>query len=241
MPSNIRRIVIGGRPFDVPIDSSGGLPAYRLFRTQGGVRPQAARPAPRRRGFGALGGSTERQNEIPMPDGSEGSGVWPYEETPPTWNTGGMADTLPGSPALIGGVPSLSPQTQPGYLPTSVPYGITDPQSQVKWRNPTTASLVPILASTPSNVPVLQLNYQRNLLIIQNNSTATSPDTTPTFFLNFNTPVPGPGLGLGLIAGVGIVFDIICPRDAVYVTQVGGAGASLVVAGAVIQGTFAPG
>lgn len=235
MPSNIRRIQIGGRPFDVPISPGGGTPAYRLFRTQGGVRP-----APRRRGLGALGGGTERQNQIPMPDGSEGSPVWPYDESGQPWGTGGIADTLPGSPLPIGSVPPLSPQTQPGYLPTSVPYGLTDPQANVKWRNPTTASLVPILASTPGNLPVLSLNYQRNLLIVQNNSTATAPDTTPTFFINFNTPVPAAGFGLALTAGVGIVFDIICPRDSVFVLQAGGGGGTLVVAGVVIQGTFAP-
>jgi hypothetical protein len=229
-----RRIQIGGRPFDIPVGPpGGGMQPYRLFRVPGGV-------VPARRGLGALGGSTERQNQIPMPDGTEGSPVWPYNEQGTPWGVGGASDTLPPMPADIGSIPPLVPQTQPGFLPTTVPYGRTDPQAKVAWRNPTTAAIVPILAGTAANQPVLSLNYQRNLLIVQNNSTATAPDTTPIFFIGFNTPVPAPGFGLALAAGIGIVFDIITPRDSVYILQAGGGGATLIVAGVVVQGTFAP-
>ena len=84
------------------------------------------------------------------------------------------------------------------------------------------------------------MNFQRNMLVIQNNSTATAPDTTPVFYIGFNAPVSSAGFGLALAAGIGITFDIICPRDSIFVLQAGGGGASLVVAGVVVQGTYAP-
>jgi len=215
---------------------------FRLFRVRGGVRPQGAPVVRLRRrvNLGALGGSTERQNQIPMPDGSDGSAVWPYAEQSPWWNVG--PGGFPTLPPLIGATPAgvLSPGGQGGYAPTPAPYAPSDPNSPVPWTNPCTASIVPILASTPANVPVLSLNYQRNLLVLQNNSTATSPDTTPIFYINFNAQVASAGLGIALAAGIGIVFDIICPRDSVYVLQVGGGGATLVVAGVAMQGTYAP-
>lgn len=221
----MRRIQIGGRPFDVPVGGNAGFPAARLFRTPGGVRPAR------------LGGGDHRAPDFPTPAGTPGNDVWPYDETGQPWGFVGPSGF---APPTIGEPPSLSPQTQPGFLPNTTPYGQSDPQANVRWTNPTSCSQTPILASTPSNQPVLSLNYQRNLLVIQNNSTATAPDTTPVFYIGFNTPAPAAGLGVALAAGIGIVFDIICPRDSVYVLQVGGGGATLVVAGVVVQGTYAP-
>jgi hypothetical protein len=97
------------------------------------------------------------------------------------------------------------------------------------------------LATTPQQTPVLSLNMQRNALIIQNNSTATAPDTAPTFYIGFNAQ-PQIGLNLAVAPGVGILLDIICPRDSVYVTIgpfVNGGG-TVVVQGAIVQGTYAP-
>jgi hypothetical protein len=218
----MRRIPIppGGWP--------GGIPGGRLFRTPGGVVPA------RRPGLGALGGGSHRAPDFP---GDPENPVWPYGEQE-TWGPGG----LPSVPPIVG-IPPVAPGSSsiPGFLPDLTPYAKSDPAATGwKWTNPTTASSVPILASTPSNTPVLSLNYQRNLLVIQNNSTATSPDTTPVFYIGFNAPVPSAGFGLGLVAGVGITFDIICPRDSIFILQSGGGGASLVVAGVVVQGTFSP-
>jgi hypothetical protein len=205
-------------------------PFGRVFRVPGGVRP------PVRTG---LGGSTERQNQIPLPDGSEGSAVWPYDEYGRPWGAGASGWNPPPI-GTQGGAGAAAAAGQSGFMPTTVPFGAIDPAAGVQWRNPTTAAIVPILASTPSNQPVLSLNYQRNLLIVQNNSTATSPDTTPIFYINFNAQVASAGLGIALAAGIGIVFDIICPRDSVYLLQVGGGGATLIVAGVVLQGTYSP-
>jgi hypothetical protein len=99
---------------------------------------------------------------------------------------------------------------------------------------------VPIIASTPINVPVLSLNDQRNGLLIQNNSTATSPDVAATFYIGFNAQ-PQAGLAVAVLPnGGGVLFDIICPRDAIYVLVFGNTGASSVVQGAVVQGTYSP-
>jgi hypothetical protein len=206
-------------------------PFGRVFRVPGGVRP------PARTG---LGGSSKRSPEWPLPDGSP-SEWWPYDEYGKPWGPAEAGFAPP--PIGTQGAPGAAvatPAGQVGFRPTTVPYGAVDPNAGIQWRNPTTAAIVPILASTPANQPVLSLNYQRNLLIVQNNSTATSPDTTPIFYINFNAQVASAGLGIALAAGIGIVFDIICPRDSVYLLQVGGGGASLVVAGVVVQGTYSP-
>jgi hypothetical protein len=117
----------------------------------------------------------------------------------------------------------------------SLPFGI----SIIKWRNPTTMQSVPILGNTPNNTPVLSLNMARNALIIQNNSTATSPDVPPTFYVGFNAQ-PQVGLSLAVIPLSGILFDIITPRDSIYVLVAGGVGVSVVTQGVVVQGTYAP-
>jgi hypothetical protein len=207
-----------------------GFPAARMFRVPGGVVPMRS----------GLGGGSHRSPAFPLPDGGIAPDVWPYDERNPWWNVG--PGGVPSLPPMVGSPPpGLAPGAGAGgYAPTPAPYAPADPNSPLKWSNPNTVSIVPILASTPANQPVLSLNYQRTLLVIQNNSTANSPDTTPIFYVNFNAQVSSAGLGLALAAGIGIVFDIICPRDSVYVLQVGGGGASLVVAGVVAQGTYAP-
>jgi hypothetical protein len=118
----------------------------------------------------------------------------------------------------------------------SIPFG----ESNNRWQNPTTFQLVPIIAGTPSNTPVLSLNLKRNLLVIQNNSSATGAgNTAPTFYIGFNSQAQV-GLSLALLPGsTGVLFDIICPRDSVYVTIAGGVGV-FTVAGVVGQGTYSP-
>lgn len=211
----------------------GGIPGGRLFRTWGGVTTAAAPP-------GRLGSIRLHQDDaVPLPSGAQGSDVYPYDETD-TWGAnlppGAGVQTVP--PTI--GLPT--PPTAPAYdayQPTTAPFGKTDPASALKWSNPSTFASVPINASTSITAPVLSLNYQRNALIVQNNSTATSPDVAATFYVGFNAQ-PSVGISLTLPPGVGIAFDIICPRDSIYVLFAGNSGATSVVQGVVVQGTYAP-
>ena len=195
--------------------------------------------------LGSLGSVRLHQNAADFPTGTGGPGseVYPYEEIGRPWGAnvppgGSVADTtVLGAQDTSLTVPDVS---QGGYMPVPAPFGNVDPRSPLRWTNPTTFSTVPVNASTNVQAPVLSLNYQRNALIVQNNSTATSPDVAATFYVGFNAQ-PAVGFGLTLAAGVGVSFDIICPRDSVYVLFAGNTGATSVVAGIVIQGTFAPG
>jgi hypothetical protein len=96
---------------------------------------------------------------------------------------------------------------------------------------------VPIGSSTAVTAAVVGANEQRALLILQNNSTATGPDSAPTFFFGFGTQ-PQVGFSLALPPGVGIVLDVRVPSDAIYVAfgpSVNGGGTR------VIQGVCAEG
>lgn len=75
---------------------------------------------------------------------------------------------------------------------------------------------VPIGATTDVTAALVGTNENRALLIMQNNSTATSPDSAPTFFFGFGTQ-PQVGFDLALPPGVGIVMDVRTPADAIYV------------------------
>lgn len=217
---------------------AAAFPDARVFRVPGGVRPPL--PPPLRARRSGLGGGDHRAPPFPLPTGGvDNLDVWPYEETPPVWGVSGPPGSAIGPPP-IGGAPAPASQAWPGFLPNTTPNGQTDPNSALRWSNPTTFAVVPITAATPNQVPVLSLNFQRNALIIQNNSTATAPDTTPTFYIGFNAAVASAGFGLALVAGQGIVFDYICPRDSIFILQAGGAGATLIVAGVCVQGTYAP-
>lgn len=169
--------------------------------------------------------------DLPLPSGAPGNPLYPYDENGMYGDgTGGGVTTVP-----VVGQPTV------GYDPNasglSIPYGEGDRD----WTNPTTFSTVPVNASFNQALPILSLNYKRNCLIIQNNSSATSPDTTPIFYLGFNS-APQIQYALALPAGLGFIFDIITPRDSVYLVLgpfVNGGGTT-VVAGYVIQGTYSP-
>lgn len=185
------------------------------------------------RGLGALG-TSDRRTSFPRADGSPGNPFQGDYDERNIWGTSNPSGQVvaPIDPSLSV-PPAQGPQVfDPGI---SLPFGI----SIIPWRNPTTFQSVPILASTPLNVPVLSLNMARNALLIQNNSTATAPDIAPTFWLGFNAQ-PQVGLALSLPPGAGILFDIITPRDALYVTIAGAVGATAVTQGVVVQGTYAP-
>lgn len=190
-----------------------------------------------RKGLGALGTSVDgRGIGYPKADGTPGTLYYPdYNETT-VWGTGSENDTVvaPVDPSTP--IPGI---TGPDEVDTglSIPFGV----SVVQWRNPTTFQSVPILASTPQNVPVLSLNMKRNAVVIQNNSTATAPDSAPTFYIGFNAQ-PQIGLALGVAPGVGILLDIICPRDSIYLAfgpEIN-TGGTVVIQGSIVQGTYAP-
>lgn len=75
---------------------------------------------------------------------------------------------------------------------------------------------VPIGDTTDVTVALVGANETRALLIMQNNSTATSPDSAPTMYFGFGTQ-PTIGFDLALPPGVGIVMDVRTPADAIYV------------------------
>jgi hypothetical protein len=201
----------------------------------GTVRRRKPNPVPRVfKGLGSLSGSNASDRggyDIPSPDGTPGPGMI-YNESE-VWGTSGSSATVLSPPD--GGIVATTPDNSQVDCGLSIPFGI----SIVPWRNPTTFQSVPIISSTPVNTPVLSLNMARNALTIQNNSSATSPDVAPNFYIGFNAQ-PQAGLSLTLAPGAGILFDIICPRDAIYVLIAGGTGASQVIQGVVVQGTYAP-
>ena len=224
------------RPVFAAVPGRPDLKRFIGFEGDPGTVPRRYTP-PRTTGLGALGVSGRDKGEFPLPDGTPGALFYPNYNERFIWGTDNPAGTVtaPLDPSTAIPPPPPGPQTfDPGI---SLPFGA----SIIKWRNPTTFQSVPILPSTLGTLPILSLNMQRNALIIQNNSTATAPDVAPTFYIGFNAQ-PQVGLALAVAPGVGILLDIICPRDAIYVQQgpsING-GATVVVQGAVVQGTYAP-
>lgn len=193
-------------------------------------------PVPRKfEGLGALGKATrDRADGFPSVLGTPGVPLSPNYDERQIWGT---SDANGQVVAPIDPLTPIAPASGPSVIDPgiSIPFGV----SIIRWKNPTTMQSVPILASTPSNQPVLSLNMSRNALIIQNASTATSPDVAPTFWIGFNAQ-PQQGFSLSVVPGGGILFDIITPRDSVYVLIAGGVGVSVVTQGVVVQGTYAP-
>jgi hypothetical protein len=97
---------------------------------------------------------------------------------------------------------------------------------------------VPIGPTTLSTRALVGVNEQRALLILQNNSDATvAGDTAPTMYFGFGTQ-PVVGQDLALPPGVGLVLDVRCPADAIYVAfgPFVNAGGSTVIQGMVKEG-----
>ena len=116
--------------------------------------------------------------------------------------------------------------------------GVPVPFGPVEWNNPTDAVGIPLNAGSPSQVPVLAANKKRNLLVVQNNSTATSPDVAPDLYVEFGRQANR--YSLKLAPGIGVVFDVICPRSQIYVAFLNGSGASATPIGVVVQGSHTP-
>lgn len=188
--------------------------------------PPPMRPRPR--SFRGLG-------DVPASTGAAGALVPMYNEdsifNPPGIANGGGTGSVAQSTA------ATSDPSQTGYLPASSPMG----ESDRAWTNPTTFATVPINAATNTQVPVLTQNYQRNALIIQNGSTAQGTDVAPTLYIGFNAQ-PLVGSALALAPGQGIAWDIITPRDSIYIAfgPFINTGDTVVIQGAVITGTYAP-
>lgn len=175
-----------------------------------------------------------RFGDIPNITGGPGNLVSPYDESE-VWNQND-APAMGTPPPPTGMIPTEVTPTANGSW--SAPFG----EAGDVWRNPTTFATVPVNAATNINQPVLSQNSQRNALIIQNGSTATvAGDVAPIMYIGFNAQ-PQVGAALALQPGVGVAFDIITPRDSIYIAfgPFVNTGGSVVIQGAVIQGTYAP-
>lgn len=116
------------------------------------------------------------------------------------------------------------------------------PAAPVQPSNPNAVSTHSVTINTNSGgaLSILGGNPNRKLLILQNNSTATSPDVAPTFYFGFGQ-LAQVGQGLGLAPGVGMVLDESCPIDSVFLT-IGpstNTDGSVVVQGVAVEGSQA--
>jgi len=124
------------------------------------------------------------------------------------------------------------------------PSAALDPDAQaiidaiVSTRTLKQTNTVPITSNTDSTIALLTKNINRKLLVIQNGSTATTAgDVAPTFYIGFGQ-IATVGLSVGLPPGVGLVLDVSCPSDAIFIT-VGpetNTGGSVVVQGCAVEG-----
>ncbi len=111
-----------------------------------------------------------------------------------------------------------------------------DGTSATGYINPNRSATIPI---GPGSVPfksLVSINPKRVSIIMQNNSTAVSPDVAPIMYFNFGAQAQI-GIGIGLAPGVGLVLDNNVQADALYVTfgpQVN-TGNTVVVQGAVLE------
>jgi hypothetical protein len=132
-------------------------------------------------------------------------------------------------------------------MPLRAPFG----EGNSGWQNPTTTHTVPLgpmsggiaaltTAGAVGNIAILTSNLNRNILILQNNSNAvTAGDVPPTFFIGFGQNATL-GLALALPPGVGIVLDVVCPRDAIYLSigAFANAGNSVTIQGVAVEGAL---
>lgn len=173
--------------------------------------------------------------DVPASTGAAGALIPLYDESG-IWNPPGIANGG-GSGSVAASTAQTADPGSTGYLPASSPFG----ESDRPWTNPSTFATIPINAATNTQVPVLTQNYQRNALIIQNGSTAQGTDVPPILYVGFNAQ-PQVGSALALAPGQGIAWDIITPRDSIYIAfgPFINTGDTVVIQGAVIAGTYAP-
>lgn len=121
-------------------------------------------------------------------------------------------------------------------VPLRAPFG----EGNSGWTNPTTTHTVPINSNSGGALAILTSNLKRNILILQNNSNATATgDVPPTFFFGFGQ-IATVNQSIALPPGVGIVLDIVCPRDAIYLTigPFTNTGASVTIFGVAVEGAL---
>jgi hypothetical protein len=172
----------------------------------------------------------------PGPNGEPTSGYWPYTERQ-QWGDGSQGGAPSNTvPPDIGVIPPALSTQQLDVI--STPNG----QSTRPWTNPTTYAGFPIILADGSTIKILSSNDKRNSLIIQNTSTATAPDVAGTLYVGFNTPPSRSTGSLALAPGLGFFWSAAdCPpRDDIYVAFFGtvNGGATVILSGAVIQGTY---
>lgn len=104
------------------------------------------------------------------------------------------------------------------------------------YQNRNHSATIPIGPGTVPTRALVTQNIKRKSILMQNNSTATSPDVAPTFYFNFGAQAQI-GIGIGLAPGVGLVLDQNVQADALYLT-IGpsvNTGSSVVIQGAVLE------
>jgi hypothetical protein len=164
---------------------------------------------------------------VPNPDGSFGPATYPYDERLPEFN-----------PANMGaGGGQVSTVTYGNPMPQAAP----GPGANQSIKS--AMATIPITSATVANIPIVNSNQNRNFLLVQNNSTATSPDTTPTFYITFDAPAQG-GFGqqVAIPAGSGVFFDAVVPINAIFIAQgpFANGGSTVVIAGVIVQGIAVP-
>ena len=116
------------------------------------------------------------------------------------------------------------------------PGRLGDETQSTGYQNPNRSATIPIGPQTKSNIALVSINPKRVSIIMQNNSTAVSPDAAPTMYFNFGAQAQV-GIGIGLAPGVGLVLDNNVQADSLYVT-IGpsiNTGGSVVTQGAVLE------
>lgn len=116
------------------------------------------------------------------------------------------------------------------------PIPLLSPGAQTGYQNPNRSATIPIGPGTLPQIALVAANLKRSSLIMQNNSTATSPDAAPTMYFNFGAQAQV-GIGIGLAPGVGLVLDENVAADSLYVTfgPSVNTGGSVVTQGAVLE------
>jgi len=217
-----------------------GMPGMTIVRGVNAPPGSRNMPVMVRNRLGSLGAGSAVN--MPNSQGGPGSPVYPYMEDM-IWGDGSQGTNTPPIPSLapadIGATPPALSSQQQGMV--STPYG----NSERPWTNPCTYSGFPIQPVLGVTQQILSGNYKRNALIIQNTSTATAVgDVAPTLYVGFNA-APGQSAGsLALPPGLGFFWGASDPppRDSISVVYQGGAngGGTVVITGAVIQGTYSP-
>lgn len=163
---------------------------------------------------------------VPFGDGGPGNPFYPYDERLPEFNPANMGTG--GSAVQSYGAPMPAPVSGPSGNQTIL----------------SAMATIPINAATVNTVPLVNTNANRNFLLVQNNSTATNPDTTPVFYITFDSPAQGTfGTQLAIPTGFGILWDSVVPVNAIFITQgpFANGGGTTIVAGCLVQGIAVPG